>query len=77
MVVAGYSADVGAEVSGGVTEVFASVGARVKQGDVLLRVDPGIASDDLRASRARLDQQRSEITSAESESHTHDFSIRL
>ncbi len=67
VVVAGYSADVGAEVSGGVTEVFASVGARVKQGDVLLRVDPGIASDDLRASRARLDQQRSEITSAESE----------
>ena len=67
VVVAGYSADVGAEVSGGVTEVLASVGARVKQGDVLLRVDPGIASDDLRASRARLDQQRSEITSAESE----------
>jgi len=67
VVVAGYSADVGAEVSGGVTEVLASVGARVKQGDVLLRVDPGVASDDLRASRARLDQQRSEITSAESE----------
>ena len=67
VVVSGYTADVGSEVSGSVTEVLASVGQRVKQGDVLLRVDPGVASDDLRASRARLDQQRSEITSAESE----------
>jgi RND family efflux transporter MFP subunit len=67
VVVAGYTADIGAEVSGSVTEVLASVGTRVAQGDVLLRVDPSVASDDLRASRARLEQQRSEIASAEAE----------
>jgi RND family efflux transporter MFP subunit len=67
VVVAGYTADVGAEVTGAVTEVLASVGARVKEGEALLRVDADVAADDLRASRAKLDQQRSEIAAAEAD----------
>lgn len=65
VIVAGYSAEVGSEVGGGVEEVFAQVGARVKEGEPLLRVAPGVANDGLRAARAKLEQQRSAVKRAE------------
>jgi len=65
VIVAGYSAEVGSEVGGSVEEVFASVGGRVKEGEPLLRVAPGVASDGLRAARAKLEQQRSAVKRAE------------
>jgi RND family efflux transporter MFP subunit len=65
VIVAGYSAEVGSEVGGGVEEVFARVGARVKDGEPLLRVAPGVANDGLRAARAKLEQQRSAVKRAE------------
>lgn len=67
VIVAGYTADVGAEVGGSVLEVFASVGSRVKAGDPLLRVAADTTSDGLRAARAKLEQQRSEVRRAEAE----------
>src|SRR4051812_34703505 len=39
VIVAGYSTDVGAEVSGSVHEVWVTVGAHVKAGAQLLRID--------------------------------------
>ena len=67
VIVAGYSAEVGTEVGGSVEDVSVLVGSRVKQGDPLLRVAPGVAGDGLRAARAKLEQQRSEVKRAEAE----------
>ncbi|MFI5308865.1 MAG: efflux RND transporter periplasmic adaptor subunit [Polyangiales bacterium] len=64
VVVAGYTADVGSEVSGNVTEVSARVGMRVKAQDPLLRVDASGSGDDVRAARAKLEQQRSSVARA-------------
>jgi RND family efflux transporter MFP subunit len=65
--VAGYAADVGSEVGGTVIEVAARVGARVRAGDPLVRVDPGMAGGDVRAARAKLEQQRSAVTRAQAD----------
>jgi RND family efflux transporter MFP subunit len=67
VIVSGYTAEVGTEVSGTVAEVSAGVGARVREGDPLLRIDPGSSGDDLRMARAKLDQQRSAIARAQAE----------
>jgi RND family efflux transporter MFP subunit len=67
VIVAGYSAEVGTEVGGSVEDVSVLVGSRVKQGDPLLRVAPGVAGDGVRAARAKLEQQRSAVMRAEAE----------
>lgn len=67
VIVAGYSAEVGTEVGGSVEDVSVLVGSRVKSGDPLLRVAPGVTGDGLRAARAKLEQQRSAVKRAESE----------
>lgn len=78
VIVSGYSADVGAEVSGRVSEVWVTAGAHVKAGDQLLRIDPSAASEDVRAARAKLEQQRSAVARAEAElSEASDLVTRL
>jgi RND family efflux transporter MFP subunit len=78
VIVAGYTADVGAEVGGRVAEVFATVGARVKSGDPLLRVDASIAGDGVRVAKARLEQQRSAVARARAElAEANDLVTRL
>jgi RND family efflux transporter MFP subunit len=67
VIVAGYTAEVGAELAGSVAEIGSSVGARVKEGEMLVRVDPGSAGEDVRAARARLEQQRSAVARAQAE----------
>jgi RND family efflux transporter MFP subunit len=78
VIVSGYSADVGAEVSGRVSEVWVTAGAHVKAGEQLLRIDPSAASEDVRAARAKLEQQRSAVARAEAElSEASDLVTRL
>jgi RND family efflux transporter MFP subunit len=78
VIVSGYSADVGAEVSGRVSEVWVTAGAHVKAGEQLLRIDPSTASEDVRAARAKLEQQRSAVARAEAElSEASDLVTRL
>jgi RND family efflux transporter MFP subunit len=67
VIVSGYTADVGTEVGGSVTEVSAGVGARVSAGDPLLRIDPGSSGGDLVMARAKLEQQRSSVARAQAE----------
>ena len=67
VIVAGYTAEVGTEVGGSVTEVAAGVGTRVRTGDPLLRVNPGSSGEELRMARARLEQQRSAVERARAE----------
>ena len=67
VIVAGYSTDVGAEVSGSVHEVWVTVGAHVKAGAQLLRIDASATDGDLRAARAKLEQQRSAVERAEAD----------
>jgi RND family efflux transporter MFP subunit len=67
VIVAGYTAEVGTEVGGSITEAAAGVGARVRTGDPLLRVDPGSSGEELRMARARLEQQRSAVERARAE----------
>lgn len=67
VIVSGYTADVGAEVAGGVVEVMARTGVRVKAGDPLLRIDPKAAGDEVRLAQARLEQQRSAVERASAE----------
>lgn len=67
VIVSGYTADVGAEIGGSVVEVLANMGAKVRAGDALLRIDPRTAGDDLRVAQARLSQQRSTIERATAE----------
>jgi RND family efflux transporter MFP subunit len=67
VIVSGYTAEVGTEVGGSVTEAAASVGARVRAGDPLLRIDPGSSGEDLRMARARLEQQHSAVARAQAE----------
>jgi RND family efflux transporter MFP subunit len=67
VIVAGYTADVGTEVGGSVTEVSAGVGARVRAGDPLLRIDPGSSGGDLVMARAKLEQQQSSVARAQAE----------
>lgn len=78
VIVSGYSTDVGAEVSGRVSEVWVTAGAHVKAGEQLLRIDPSAASEDVRAARARLEQQRSAVARAQAElSEASDLVTRL
>jgi RND family efflux transporter MFP subunit len=67
VIVSGYSADVGAEVGGTVSETWVTVGARVKAGTPLLRIDESASVEDVRAARAKLEQQRSLVARAEAE----------
>lgn len=67
VIVSGYTADVGAEIAGGVVEVLARTGVRVRAGDPLLRIDPKTAGDDVRMAQARLEQQRSAVERASAE----------
>lgn len=67
VIVSGYTADVGSEVAGGVVEVMARTGVRVRAGDPLLRVDPKAAGDEMRLAQARLEQQRSAVERANAE----------
>lgn len=67
VIVSGYTADVGTEVGGSVTEVSAGVGTRVRAGDPLLRIDPGSSGDGLRMARAKLEQQQSAVARAQAE----------
>jgi RND family efflux transporter MFP subunit len=67
VIVSGYSADIGAEVGGTVSETWITVGARVKAGAPLLRIDESVASGDVRAARAKLEQQRSLVARAEAD----------
>lgn len=67
VIVSGYTADVGAEVAGGVVEVLARTGMRVRSGDPLLRIDPKSAGDEVRLAQARIEQQRSSIERANAE----------
>jgi len=67
VIVSGYTADVGSEVSGSVAEVWAGVGLRVRQGDPLLRVDAGTSGQDVQVARAKLEQQRSAVARAQAE----------
>jgi RND family efflux transporter MFP subunit len=67
VIVSGYTADVGTEVGGSVIEAEASVGARVRTGDPLLRIDPGTSGEDLRMARAKLEQQRSAVARAQAD----------
>jgi RND family efflux transporter MFP subunit len=67
VIVSGYSADVGAEVGGAVSETWIKVGARVKAGSPLLRIDESASAEDVRAARAKLEQQRSLVARAEAE----------
>jgi RND family efflux transporter MFP subunit len=67
VIVSGYSADVGTEVGGTVSETWLTVGARVKAGTPLLRIDESSASEDVRAARAKLEQQRSLVARAQAE----------
>jgi RND family efflux transporter MFP subunit len=64
VIVSGYSADVGAEFGGSVVEVWGSVGARVSEGDPLLKIDPRSAGGDVKVARAQLAQQRSALERA-------------
>jgi RND family efflux transporter MFP subunit len=78
VVVAGYTADVGTEVSGSVSQVFARVGMRVKAQDPLLRIDASGSGEDVRAARAKLEQQRSAVARAEADlSEASDLVARL
>lgn len=67
VIVSGYTADVGAEIAGGVLEVMARTGMHVKAGDALLRIDPKSAGDEVRVAEARLEQQRSSVARATAE----------
>jgi RND family efflux transporter MFP subunit len=67
VIVSGYSADVGAEVGGTVSETWVTVGARVKAGAPLLRIDESASAEDVHAARAKLEQQRSLVARAEAE----------
>jgi RND family efflux transporter MFP subunit len=67
VIVSGYTADVGAEIAGGVLEVMARTGVRVRAGDPLLRIDPKTAGDEVRVAQARLEQQRSTVARATAE----------
>ncbi len=67
VIVSGYSADVGAEVGGTVSESWITVGARVKAGAPLMRIDESASAEDVRAARAKLEQQRSLVARAQAE----------
>jgi multidrug efflux pump subunit AcrA (membrane-fusion protein) len=78
VIIAGSTADVAAEIPGSVAEVGPNVGARVKAGELLLRVDPGSAGEDVRAARARLEQQHSAVARAQAElSEASDLVARM
>ena len=78
VIVSGYTADVGAEVAGGVVEVMARTGVRVRAGDPLLRIDAKTAGDEVRLAQARLEQQRSSVERAKAElSEATDLLTRL
>jgi len=78
VIVSGYTADVGAEIAGGVLEVMARTGVRVHAGDALLRIDPKTAGDEVRVAQARLEQQRSSVQRATAElDEASDFLTRL
>ncbi|MGD8858442.1 MAG: efflux RND transporter periplasmic adaptor subunit [Myxococcales bacterium] len=64
VIVSGYSADVGVEFGGSVVEVWDSVGARVSEGDRLVKIDPRSAGSDVKVARAQLAQQRSALERA-------------
>lgn len=67
VIVSGYSADVGAEVGGTVSETWITAGARVKAGAPLLRIDESASAQDVHAARAKLEQQRSLVARAEAD----------
>jgi RND family efflux transporter MFP subunit len=67
VIVSGYTADVGAEIAGGVLEVMAKTGVHVSMGDALLRIDPKTAGEEVRVAEARLEQQRSSVERANAE----------
>jgi RND family efflux transporter MFP subunit len=67
VIVAGHTADLGAEIGGSVVRVFVREGARVQTGDALVYIDPAAASSDARMAQAELAQQMSAVSRAEAE----------
>lgn len=67
VIVAGHTADLGAEISGSVVKVFVREGARVREGEPLVYIDPAAASSEARMAEAELAQQMSERARAEAE----------
>ncbi|MDD9936123.1 MAG: efflux RND transporter periplasmic adaptor subunit [Myxococcales bacterium] len=67
VIVSGYSADVGSEFGGSVTEVWSSVGSRVAADEKLVKIDPRTVGEEVRVARAKLAQQRSAVERAKVE----------
>ncbi len=58
---------IAAQVAGRITEVLVKAGDAVKAGQVLLRIDPSVASEQVSASRAQLAQAQAMLASARSD----------
>lgn len=58
---------IAAQVAGRITEVLVKAGDPVKAGQVLLRIDPSVASEQVSASRAQLAQAQAMLASARSD----------
>lgn len=67
VIIAGHTADLGAEIGGSVVRVFVREGARVKEGDALVYIDPSTANSETRMAEAELAQQMSVVARAEAE----------
>jgi RND family efflux transporter MFP subunit len=67
VVVAGHTADLGAQIGGSVVRVFVREGARVQAGEALVYIDPVTANSDARMAEAELAQQMSVVARAEAE----------
>jgi multidrug efflux pump subunit AcrA (membrane-fusion protein) len=64
VIVAGHTADLGAEIGGSVVKVFVREGARVREGDPLVYIDSAAATSEARMAQAELAQQMSALSRA-------------
>lgn len=67
VVVAGHTADLGAELGGSVVRVFVHEGQSVRAGESLVYIDPEAASSDARMAEAELAQQLSVVARAQAQ----------
>lgn len=67
VIVAGHTADLGAEIGGSVVRVFVREGARVKADESLVYIDPSAANSEAQMAEAELAQQASVVIRAQAE----------
>jgi RND family efflux transporter MFP subunit len=78
VIIAGHTADLGAEIGGSVVRVFVREGARVHEGDPLVYIDPATASSEARMAEAELAQQMSAVARAQADyDEASDLLVRL